>query len=108
MPSIHKRAVSRCAAVLAALAFLAALPAAAERMRFWRQTSYEDFEKGTPKGVALRSDGRLAPAPRFAQLADPNLAYLWALAADSRGRIYAAGGSTAKVLRLDEKGPDGK
>ncbi|HKM91256.1 MAG TPA: hypothetical protein VJX29_11625 [Candidatus Acidoferrales bacterium] len=93
-----------CAVALAAFALLAALPAAAERMRFWRQTSYEDFEKGTPKGVALRSDGRLVPAPRFAELADPNLAYLWALAADSHGRIYAAGGSTAKVLRLDEKG----
>lgn len=93
-----------CAAALAAAALLAALPAAAERMRYWRQTTYEDFEKGTPKGVALRSDGRLVPAPRFQQLADPNLAYLWALAADSRGRVYAAGGSTAKVLRLEEKG----
>ncbi len=93
-----------CAAALAAAGLLAALPAAAERMRFWRQTSYEDFEKGTPKGVALRSDGRLVPAPRFQQLADPNLAYLWALATDSQGRVYAAGGSTAKVLRLEEKG----
>jgi len=93
-----------CAAALAAAALLAALPAAAERMRFWRQTTYEDFEKGTPKGVALRSDGRLVPAPRFEQLADPNLAYLWALATDSHGRVYAAGGSTAKVMRLDPKG----
>ena len=93
-----------CAAAVAAVALLAALPAAAERMRFWRQTTYEDFEKGTPKGVALRSDGRLVPAPRFAQVADPNLAYLWALASDSRGRVYAAGGSTAKVLRLESKG----
>ena len=92
------------AAAAAALALVAALPAAAERMRFWRQTSYEDFEKGTAKGVALRSDGRLVPAPRFEQLADPNLAYLWALATDSHGHVYAGGGSTAKVLRLEEKG----
>ncbi|HVN08634.1 MAG TPA: hypothetical protein VMV61_06660 [Patescibacteria group bacterium] len=92
-----------CAAAVAAAALLAALPAAAERMRFWRQTTYEEFEKGTPKGVALLSDGRLVPAPRFLQLADPNLAYLWALATDSQGRVYAAGGSTAKVLRLDAK-----
>ncbi|HUJ40411.1 MAG TPA: hypothetical protein VLW54_07685 [Candidatus Acidoferrales bacterium] len=93
-----------CVAAVAVAALLAALPAAAERMRFWRQTTYEDFEKGTPKGVALRSDGRLVPAPRFTQLADPNLAYLWALAADSHGRVYAAGGSTAKVLQLEAKG----
>jgi hypothetical protein len=104
MPSFPRNAVARCAAVLAALALLATLPAAAEHMRFWRQTTYEDFEKGTPKGVALRSDGRLVPAPKFAELADPNLAYLWALATDRQGRIYAAGGSTAKVIRLEEKG----
>jgi WD40 repeat protein len=28
--------------------------------------------------------------------------YLWALRADSRGRVYAAGGSDAKVLRFDD------
>ena len=104
MASISRRLAAACGAILAAAAIFAALPAAAERMRFWRQTSYEDFEKGTPKGVALRSDGRLVPAPRFVQLADPNLAYLWALAADGHGHIYAAGGSTAKVIRLDDKG----
>jgi hypothetical protein len=87
-----------------AMALFAVLPAAAEHMRFWRLTTYEDFDKGTPKGVALRSDGRLVPAPRTVQFADPNLPYLWALVADSKGRVYAAGGSTAKVLRLDEKG----
>ncbi len=88
----------------AALGCLLVLPVAAERMRFWRLATYEDFDKGTAKGVALRSDGRLVPAPRTTQFADPNMAYLWALAADSKGRVYAAGGSTAKVLRLDEKG----
>jgi len=37
------------------------LPSAgAEHTRTWRQASYEDFLKGTPHGVAVRSDGRLA------------------------------------------------
>jgi WD40 repeat protein len=75
----------------------------AEHTRFWRQTDYSDFEKGTAKGVAVRSDGRLMPAPRFAPYSDPNLAYLWALRTDSRGRIYGAGGSDAKVLRFDDR-----
>src|ERR1700691_1155841 len=72
-----------------------------EHTRFWRQTDYADFEKGTRKGVALRSDGWLAPAPHFAQFADPTLAYLWQVRIDSRGRLYAAGGSYAKVVRFD-------
>jgi WD40 repeat protein len=78
--------------------------ALAERTRFWRQTSYDEFDKGTAKGVALRSDGRLVLAPRFTQFADPNAAYLWALRVDSKGRLYVAGGSNAKVFRLDDKG----
>lgn len=76
----------------------------AEHTRFWEQSSFEEFEKGTHKGVAIRSDGLLVPAPEFKTFADPNLAYLWALAVDSRGRLYAAGGSDAKVLRIDASG----
>src|ERR1700675_115425 len=74
----------------------------AEHTRFWRQSDYTDFEKGTAKGVAIRSDGKLVPAPQFAAFSDPDLMYLWALRTDSRGRVYAAGGSDAKVLRFDD------
>src|SRR5487761_342888 len=81
-----------------------AVAARAEHTRFWQQSSFDEFLKGTHKGVALRSDGTLMPAPEFKPFADPNLAYVWALAVDSRGRIYAAGGSDAKVLRLDASG----
>ena len=91
------------------LGLLAALlagivPATAEHTRFWRQSTFEEFENGTPRGVALRSDGRLVLAPHFAPLADPSAAYLWALRADSKGRLYAAGGSNARVVRMDENG----
>jgi hypothetical protein len=79
-------------------------PAAAEHTRWWRQTSFEDFDKGTAKGVALRSDGKIFLAPRFAEFADANLAYLLQIRADSKGNLYAAGGSNAKVLRIDTSG----
>ena len=91
--------------ILAGLLILAiATPALlyAERTRFWRQSESAEFEKGTPNGVAIRSDGKLTPAPKFATFSDPNLAYLWQLRTDSRGRVYAAGGSDAKVLRFDD------
>ncbi len=78
--------------------------AGAEQTRRWRQASYEEFEKGTAKGVALRSDGTLRLAPKFAPVADPNLAYLWALKTDSKGNLYAAGGTSAKVVKLDAAG----
>ena len=80
------------------------LTARAEHTRFWKQTDFSQFEKGTAKGIAIRSDGKLAPAPKFDSFADPNLGYVWALRLDSHGRLYAAGGSDAKVLRFDDDG----
>ncbi|MGD0842328.1 MAG: hypothetical protein ABSA32_14325 [Candidatus Acidiferrales bacterium] len=94
------------AAALAALGMLlcAALPLVAEHTRFWRQSRYDDFQKGTAHGVAMRSDGKLLLAPKFADFGDANLAYLWALRFDSKGNLYAAGGSSAKVVKFDAQG----
>jgi outer membrane protein assembly factor BamB len=76
----------------------------AEHTRTWRQASYEDFLKGTPHGVAVRSDGRLELAPKFTLIADADASYLWSLRVDSKGVLYAAGGSPAKVFRFDDSG----
>jgi hypothetical protein len=83
---------------------IASTPAWAEHTRFWRSADYDQFVEGTAKGVALWSDGRLAPALKFSPYADPNLAYLWSLRADSHGRLYASGGSNARVVRFDADG----
>lgn len=80
------------------------MAARAEHTRYWRQTDFSEFEKGTARGVAIHSDGKLAPAPKFDSFADPNLAYVWALGLDSHNKLYAAGGSNAKVLRFDDAG----
>ncbi|MCU1343570.1 MAG: hypothetical protein JWN92_2993, partial [Candidatus Acidoferrum typicum] len=39
--------------------FLFALPLFGEGSQTWQQKSYEDFSKGTAKGIAIRSDGAL-------------------------------------------------
>ena len=85
-----------------AIGLVATVSTFAEHTRTWRQSEFSEFERGTANGVAIRSDGKLMPAPKFTSFSDPNLAYLWALRMDSRGRLYAAGGSNAKVLRLDD------
>jgi hypothetical protein len=97
----------RCRTILVcamAAALLAPVLAYAEHTRYWRQSDSSEFEKGTARGVAIRSDGKLMPAPQFNPFSDPNLAYLWQLRLDSRGRLYAAGGPNAKVIRLDDAG----
>ena len=73
----------------------------AEHTRRWRQTTYEEFLKGTAKGVAVRSDGHLELAPKFTLVSDADASYLWSLRTDGEGVLYAAGGSPAKVFRFE-------
>jgi hypothetical protein len=73
--------------------------------RTWEQTKYDDFEKGTAHGVAISSDGNLTLAPSFSALYTSPSTYIWDVAADSAGNVYAAAGSPARVYKLT---PDGK
>ncbi|HET7150839.1 MAG TPA: hypothetical protein VFI60_05470 [Candidatus Acidoferrum sp.] len=85
--------------------YLLYLPvSSAEHTHRWRQSTYEDFLKGTARGVAVRSDGRLELAPKFTLLADADASYLWSVRLDPKGTLYAAGGSPAKVFRFDASG----
>ncbi|MCW5981777.1 MAG: hypothetical protein KIT09_27070 [Bryobacteraceae bacterium] len=76
--------------------------------RKWEQSSLGDFGAGTLKKLSLRSDGRIFLAPELRELLDASSAILWAIAEDSKGNVYAAGGGvgsgTAKLLRIDPSG----
>ena len=77
----------------------------AQGTRTWEQTKYDEFEKGTSHGVAIGNDGTLTLAPAFSALYTSPSSYLWGLAADAQGNVYAAAGSPARVYKLT---PDGK
>jgi sugar lactone lactonase YvrE len=77
----------------------------AEGTRTWEQSKFEDLIKGTTKGVAIRSTGGLELAPAFTALSTTPSTFIWAVAADHDGNIYAAAGSPARVYRIT---PDGK
>ena len=76
----------------------------ADHTRRWRQSTYEEFLKGTAKGVAVRSDGHLELAPKFTAIADADASYLWSLKTDGAGTLYAGGGSPAKVFKFEGSG----
>src|SRR5277367_2866863 len=86
------------------LLLLVALSLHADHTRRWRQSTYDEFLKGTAKGVAVRSDGHLELAPKFTLVADADASYLWSLKTDSSGVLYAGGGSPAKVFRFETGG----
>jgi hypothetical protein len=77
----------------------------AEGTHTWEQSKFEDLIKGTTKGVAVRSTGGLELAPAFKALFTTPSTYIWSIAADAEGTIYAAAGSPARVYRIT---PDGK
>jgi len=74
----------------------------------WVLDSRADFEKGAIKKLSLRSDGRVTLAPEMRELFDASTPYLWAVAMDSKGNLFAGGGgpnnTTAKLVTLDAKG----
>jgi len=105
MPKSHRRANCFRFLYLLSIFNLIYLPSAlSDHTRRWRQTTYEEFLKGTAHGVAVRSDGRLELAPRFTLLADADASYLWSVRLDTKGTLYAAGGSPAKVFRFGSNG----
>jgi sugar lactone lactonase YvrE len=85
-------------------AFAASL-AFAGQTRTWTQGDYSDYDKAILKNLSLRSDGRLSLAPKSREVFDTSSPYLWALAQDSKGNLYAGGGTNAKLFRI---GADGK
>src|SRR6266851_2983663 len=74
--------------------------ALAEGTRTWEQSKFDELIKGTPKGVALRSEGGLELAPVFKALATTPSTYIWSIASDSGGNIYAATAPDGKVYRI--------
>ncbi|MEZ5354949.1 MAG: hypothetical protein R2762_20120 [Bryobacteraceae bacterium] len=57
----------------------------------WQHASQADFEKGRLDKLSLRGDGRLTLAPVFTELHDASSNYLWAVAENSKGVVYAGG-----------------
>ena len=76
----------------------------ADGTRTWEQSKFEDLTKGSATGVAIRSAGGLELAPSFKLLYATPSTYIWAVAADESGNVYAATGSPARVYRIT---PDG-
>jgi hypothetical protein len=74
--------------------------AAAQGTHLWVQSQMEEFEKGTPDGVAIESDGQLRQGPGLTELLTTSSTFVWALAVEKPATVYAGTGTPASVLRL--------
>ncbi len=88
-------------------AFLLVLPLAvahAQGTRLWNESTFQDFERGTPNGVAITSDGRLVPGPESKAILTTPSTYVWSVAADREGNAYLGTGTPATVLKVMTNG----
>lgn len=103
--------MKRVAAVAALLSVLIILlvratPSLAVTSQTWRQREKDDFAKGELKGVSLLADGLLRLSPRVDLLYEARQPYLWAIAQDDGGTLYASGGNDGAVYRITGKGAE--
>ncbi len=92
------------ASSIAAVVGLAALAAHASTSQHWVLRNRGDFQEAKLEGVALGADGRVVLSARVTSLFDAAQPYLWCLARDREGRIYAGGGNDGKVFRASAGG----
>lgn len=83
---------------------LLATPLFAEGTKSWEQSRWDDFQKGTAEGVAIRSQGVLELAPSFRLVRNTPSTYLWDTATDAAGNLYVAAGAPARVYRITPAG----
>ncbi len=92
---------ARFSAFLTALiTLLAAQAALAQGTHLWTQSRVEEFEKGTPQGVAVTSDGHLRQGPGLTEILTTPSSYVWSVAAGKDGDTYLGTASPATVLRI--------
>jgi hypothetical protein len=89
----------------ALLAIAAMRPGLAQGTHVWTQSRIEEFEKGTPQGVALTSDGHINEGPASNEALTTPSTFVWSVAVDATGTAYLGTASPATVLRV---GKDGK
>jgi hypothetical protein len=90
-------------ALAMAVILLATPTVPAQGTHLWSQSRLEEFEKGTPQGVALTSDGQLRQGPGLTEELTTPSSYVWSVAVDKNGTAYVGTASPATVLRLGDR-----
>ena len=71
----------------------------------WTVETLDEFEKGKPEGVAVGATGELSLSPGLTIMNVPTLEqssepFLWSLAVDGKGNLYAGGGKSGSIYRV--------
>jgi sugar lactone lactonase YvrE len=77
--------------------------------KLWSVGRYDEMEKGSTDGVAIRSDGRLEAGPASSLLYATGKSYVWSMANDAAGNGYLGlGGAASGSAVVMKVTPEGK
>src|SRR5882757_8837246 len=83
--------------------------ASAQGTKLWTVGRYDEMEKGSTEGVAIRSDGRLEAGPANSLVYATGKSYVWAMVSDAAGYGYLGlGGAASGSAVVMKVTPDGK
>ena len=81
----------------------------AQGTKLWSVGRYDEMEKGSTEGVAIRNDGRLEAGPATSLLYATGKSYVWSITSDAAGNGYLGLGGTASGSAVVMKvSPEGK
>src|SRR6266481_1189050 len=81
----------------------------AQGTKLWSVSRYDEMEKGSTEGVAIRSDGRLEVGPANSLVYATGKSYVWSMASDAAGNGYLGlGGAASGSAAVTKVTPDGK
>ena len=96
----------RILGIIAISSIICVGPASAVTTSIWEQHRQKDFEAGTSKDVSITSRGKVILASKVDNFfEETEEIYIWCLAEDSKGNIYAGTGNQGKIYQIT---PDGQ
>src|SRR5688572_15626466 len=90
-----------CLALAGLTAVARTAPVRASQPQFWDIEGARDFLEGETDGLSVDSEGRMRLAPATRALADTEAPYVWTLARDGKGTLYAGTGNDGKVFKVE-------
>lgn len=79
-------------------------PVYAVEPRIWEQDTQEDFLKGEIQDLSVSREGTVRLGPSVDLFAETGEDYVWSLAEDGKGSIYAGTGNEGKIYRITSGG----
>ncbi len=70
----------------------------------WRQTTRSDFAKGDSRGLSVTTGGDLTLTRTLQKFQTSSESFVWSLAPDGTGGLYAGTGTAARILHFDANG----